>query len=73
MGTTEKIFENLNNLGVDMSEIFIAHCPERVLPGRIMSELVENDRIVGGYCRTASEKVAQFYREFVKGCCGYRL
>lgn len=67
VGTTEKIFENLNNLGVDMSEIFIAHCPERVLPGRIMSELVENDRIVGGYCRTASEKVAQFYREFVKG------
>ena len=65
VGTTEKIL-NLNNLGVDMSEIFIYHCPERVLPGRIMSELVGNDRIVGGYCRTAGEKVAQFYLSLLK-------
>jgi len=49
------------------SQIYIAHCPERVLPGKIMQELVENDRIVGGITPEATKKTAEFYREFVKG------
>lgn len=67
VGTTEKVAETLRAAGVDVDEIFIAHCPERVLPGHIMRELVENDRIVGGITLEASEKVAAFYRTFVTG------
>jgi len=67
VGTTEKIEEVLKEEGVDISKIYIAHCPERVLPGKIMKELVENDRIVGGLNPEATRKVADFYRSFVKG------
>ena len=49
------------------SQLFIAHCPERVLPGKIMTELVENDRIVGGLTPEATKKVAEFYKTFVTG------
>jgi UDP-N-acetyl-D-mannosaminuronic acid dehydrogenase len=45
----------------------IAHCPERVLPGRILIELVENDRIVGGINPIATAKAGDFYRSFVRG------
>ncbi|EGL19357.1 MULTISPECIES: nucleotide sugar dehydrogenase [unclassified Paenibacillus] len=48
-------------------EIYLAHCPERVLPGRIFQELVENNRIVGGYNPQSAEKAAEVYRAFVKG------
>ncbi len=67
VGTTEKIEEILKEQGVDTTKLFIAHCPERVLPGRIMIELVENDRIVGGLTPEATEKVAKFYETFVEG------
>lgn len=67
VGTTEKVAEELHEAGVDTSAVYIAHCPERVLPGHIMRELVENDRIVGGITPEASEKVATFYRTFVTG------
>jgi UDP-N-acetyl-D-mannosaminuronic acid dehydrogenase len=49
------------------SLIYIAHCPERVLPGKIMQELVENDRIVGGINKKSTKKAAEFYRTFVTG------
>ncbi|MBE0499764.1 MAG: UDP-N-acetyl-D-mannosamine dehydrogenase [Campylobacterales bacterium] len=49
------------------SKIFVSHCPERVLPGHIMRELVENDRIVGGTTPEATKLTAGFYREFVEG------
>ena len=49
------------------SLIYIAHCLERVLPGKIMQELVENDRIVGGINKESTKKVAEFYRSFVTG------
>jgi UDP-N-acetyl-D-mannosaminuronic acid dehydrogenase len=49
------------------SQLHIAHCPERVLPGHIMRELVENDRIVGGTTPEATKITAEFYREFVAG------
>jgi len=67
VGTTEKISEVLRERGIDIESVYIAHCPERVLPGYIMRELVENDRIVGGITPKASEKVAAFYRTFVTG------
>lgn len=51
----------------DNARIYLAHCPERVLPGRIIEELVENDRIVGGLNKAATEIAAAFYREFVSG------
>lgn len=67
VGTTDKIEELLKEHNIDTSRIYIAHCPERVLPGHIMRELVENDRIVGGTTEAATKMTAEFYREFVQG------
>ena len=67
VGTTQKMSEVLSNAGVDISTIYIAYCPERVLPGKIMSELVENDRVVGGLTQEGTKEVAGFYRSFVRG------
>lgn len=67
VGTTEKIGEELVSVGVDIQGVHIAYCPERVLPGRIMLELVENDRVVGGLTPDATIAVAAFYRGFVRG------
>ncbi len=67
VGTTQKIAEVLARTGVDMSLVHVAYCPERVLPGKIMAELVENDRIVGGLTPKAAEVVSVFYRSFVRG------
>ena len=67
VGTTEKVADVLREAGIDTDAVHIAHCPERVLPGHIMRELVENDRIVGGITPVASDKVATFYRTFVTG------
>jgi len=47
--------------------LYLAHCPERVLPGKILKELIENDRIVGGYDPTSAEKARALYAEFVEG------
>ena len=52
---------------MDINEIAIAYCPERVLPGNIMSELVLNDRIVGGINKFSTDKVAGFYENFIDG------
>ncbi|WP_456449551.1 nucleotide sugar dehydrogenase, partial [Hydrogenimonas sp.] len=82
VGTTEKVAEVLlekrpelfeteedgdGNRKIHHSKIFVAHCPERVLPGRIMHELVENDRIVGGVTPEATKVTAWFYKTFVSG------
>lgn len=48
-------------------DLYLAHCPERVLPGQIMEELVNNNRIVGGITEECSRKAADVYRTFVKG------
>ena len=47
--------------------VHVAHCPERVLPGRILTELVENDRIVGGIDAASTDAAAAFYGGFVNG------
>jgi UDP-N-acetyl-D-mannosaminuronic acid dehydrogenase len=67
VGTTDKVAETLAESGLDISTIHVAHCPERVLPGHIMRELVENDRIVGGTTLEATAITAKFYRSFVEG------
>lgn len=67
VGTTDKVAEVLEAQGVDISKVHVAHCPERVLPGQIMRELVENDRIVGGINEEATQETADFYKTFVSG------
>ena len=67
VGTTKKMAEVLSEAGVDITRIYIAYCPERVLPGKIMTELVENDRVVGGLTPEATQQVSGFYRTFVRG------
>ena len=69
VGTTDRLVaDRLRELGHKVGdEIHVAHCPERVLPGRILAELVGNDRIVGGIDDTSTTAAADFYREFVAG------
>jgi len=67
VGTTEQMKAVLRDEGVQVNNVHMAYCPERVLPGKIMTELVENDRIVGGITPAATQAVAEFYRTFVHG------
>jgi UDP-N-acetyl-D-mannosaminuronic acid dehydrogenase len=67
VGTTEMVAKWLEDEGAPVDSVFIAHCPERVLPGRVMIELTENDRIVGGITEESTRRVADFYRSFVTG------
>jgi UDP-N-acetyl-D-mannosaminuronic acid dehydrogenase len=53
----------------DKADIKIAHCPERVLPGHVLRELVENDRVIGGMSKACSEKAVELYKTFVAGEC----
>jgi UDP-N-acetyl-D-mannosaminuronic acid dehydrogenase len=53
----------------DVADIFVAYCPERVLPGRILIELVNNDRCIGGITPRCARKAMTFYRQFVRGEC----
>jgi UDP-N-acetyl-D-mannosaminuronic acid dehydrogenase len=69
VGTTEEVVGKiLKEKGLKVGdEVFVAHCPERVLPGRILIELVENDRVVGGINEASTHKAIEFYQEFVRG------
>jgi UDP-N-acetyl-D-mannosaminuronic acid dehydrogenase len=67
VGTTRLVRQVLLDSGVDVEQVHFAYCPERVLPGRIMTELVENDRVVGGLTPSATSLVSAFYRTFVRG------
>ena len=67
VGTTDMIADILKKEGVDVDSIFIAYSPERVLPGCIIAELIQNDRVVGGINNKSTKKAAEFYRTFVKG------
>jgi len=53
----------------DTSDIRIAHCPERVLPGKVMQELVSNDRVIGGMTARCSADAVALYELFVRGAC----
>ncbi len=69
VGTTDEVVAKiLSDDGHDIEkEVYVAHCPERVLPGRILVELVENDRIVGGVNPLATQQAVKFYKTFVRG------
>lgn len=51
------------------SDIRIAHCPERVLPGHVLRELVQNDRVIGGMTGKCAQRAVQLYKAFVEGDC----
>lgn len=62
------IYPVINGKGYKVGQdIYLAYCPERVLPGKILEELIENNRIVGGVNKESAIKAANFYRTFVKG------
>lgn len=83
VGTTEQIAAWIREMRSDLSipqtklssgwssngsgRVYFAHCPERVLPGQILKELVDNDRIVGGVDQASSDLASQFYEKFVNG------
>lgn len=68
VGTTEKMEKLIFKLRPELKEnIYIAYCPERVLPGNVMLELVENDRVIGGIDEASTRKAILFYQKYVKG------
>lgn len=67
VGTIELVRDILQQCGIDVTSMHFSYCPERVLPGRIMIELIENDRVVGGLTSAATDVTAAFYETFVKG------
>ncbi|PHS14740.1 MAG: UDP-N-acetyl-D-mannosamine dehydrogenase [Kangiella sp.] len=78
VGTTEKLAAWLAEARPDLSfpqtkgdtaDIKVAHCPERVLPGYVLQELVSNDRVVGGMSKACSELAVELYKIFVRGEC----
>jgi len=68
VGTTEKMMELIFAKRPELEDkIYLAYCPERVLPGNVMHELVHNDRVIGGVNEASTEKALAFYGQFVKG------
>jgi len=67
VGTTDMMTDILKKEGVNIDSVFIAYSPERVLPGHIMRELIENDRVIGGINTESTIRAAEFYRTFVEG------
>ena len=76
VGTTEEIAARIAEQrpdltigGSDKASIGVAYCPERVLPGRILSELINNDRCIGGVTSYCARRAQRFYKLFVRGAC----
>jgi len=78
VGTTEQMRDviaaerpdlALPGLAPGAADIALAYCPERVLPGRILEELIHNDRSIGGITPACAERAAAFYQRFVRGEC----
>ncbi|MBB3015424.1 UDP-N-acetyl-D-mannosamine dehydrogenase [Cupriavidus alkaliphilus] len=76
VGTTERIVSWLSQWRKDLMiatrdseecDVYVAYCPERVLPGQVVRELVENDRIIGGVNMASSQRAKEVYRVFVQG------
>jgi UDP-N-acetyl-D-mannosaminuronic acid dehydrogenase len=68
IGTTEKMMHYIFTERPELKDkIYIAYCPERVLPGNVMYELVHNDRVIGGVDQESTQKAIAFYSQFVKG------
>lgn len=78
VGTTEQLRDQLAAARPDLAfpqgwddhaDVCVAYCPERVLPGRILFELVDNDRSIGGISRVCADRATAFYQRFVEGEC----
>jgi UDP-N-acetyl-D-mannosaminuronic acid dehydrogenase len=78
VGTTEELRRLLAEARPDLQfpfegapnvDVAIAYCPERVLPGKVLHELVHNDRIIGGMTPRCTERATEFYRLFCEGAC----
>lgn len=78
VGATEQVAQWLAEMRTDLtfpqthgesSDIRVAHCPERVLPGHVLRELVQNDRVIGGMTAKCSERATKLYKLFVEGEC----
>ena len=80
VGATEKMMEWMREERPDLSfpkfgddkfkaDIAVTHCPERVLPGQVVRELVENDRIIGGVTTQCAERARELYKIFVEADC----
>lgn len=74
VGTTDKLFKellakrkNLSGSGGAGADLLMAYCPERIIPGKALEELVENDRVVGGVCDDSAEAAISVYRSFALG------
>ncbi|MBQ9385661.1 MAG: UDP-N-acetyl-D-mannosamine dehydrogenase [Bacteroidaceae bacterium] len=68
VGTTEKMRDVIVSLRPELDgKIYMAYCPERVLPGNVAYELINNDRVIGGINPESTEKAKEFYSKFVKG------
>ena len=68
VGTTDKMRDLIFSKRPELQDkIYIAYCPERVLPGNVIFELVNNDRVIGGIDEKSTEKAIEFYSQFVKG------
>lgn len=68
VGTTEKMAEIIFSERPELKgKIHIAYCPERVLPGNVIYELVHNDRVIGGLDEASTKKAQEFYSQFVQG------
>ncbi|MBZ4191526.1 UDP-N-acetyl-D-mannosamine dehydrogenase [Niabella beijingensis] len=68
VGTTEKMMALIFAKRPELQDkIYVAYCPERVLPGNVMYELVHNDRVIGGVNDDSTQKAKAFYGQFVKG------
>ncbi|MEY8200347.1 MAG: UDP-N-acetyl-D-mannosamine dehydrogenase [Colwellia sp.] len=78
VGATEKMAAWLSEARPDLTfpqdkgdnaDIKVAHCPERVLPGYVLQELVSNDRVIGGMSKACSDRAVELYKTFVRGDC----
>jgi UDP-N-acetyl-D-mannosaminuronic acid dehydrogenase len=68
IGTTEQMAELIFSERPELKDkLYIAYCPERVLPGNVIYELVHNDRVIGGLTPESTEKAIEFYSQFVQG------
>ena len=76
VGSTSKIVDTIAEIRQDLNipkdhstpgDLYFVHCPERVLPGKIITELVQNDRIIGGFTPQCAQKAADLYSIFVRG------
>ncbi|MBQ0095129.1 MAG: UDP-N-acetyl-D-mannosamine dehydrogenase [Bacteroidetes bacterium] len=68
VGTTEKMRDLIWSKRPELKDrIYMAYCPERVLPGNVAHELIHNDRVIGGISPESTEKAKEFYSQFVQG------